>query len=226
MKPDLFDQKQFGALLFDMDGTLLDSLEVLKRVWANWAHKFDLDLETFLPTMMGKQAVTTITELNLPGIDPRVEAAEITAAEVADVVGVRAIGGAQAFLAALAPAKWAIVTSAPAQLAIKRLEAAGIPRPPVLITADDVENGKPSPDCYLLASKLLGVRAHDCLVLEDARAGIEAAEAAGCSVLVISEAHEHQFETQHTTVFNYAALVPSVGEEGLVTIMKRSENNS
>lgn len=219
---DILFGKKFNALLFDMDGTLLDSMAVLERVWGQWARKFDLDLPSFLPTVHGKQAVNTIAELNLPGVDPLAEAAKITAAEVLDVEGVREVGGAQAFLNKLEPTHWAVVTSAPAELAKRRMEAAGIPRPNVLIAAEDVKAGKPSPEGFLLAAKRLGVEANNCLAVEDSHAGIAAAETAGCTVLVISETHGEMPKSRHLVVSNFTSLEPSVDHAGRVTIARRT----
>lgn len=216
----LFDKK-FDALLFDMDGTLLNSMQVLERVWGHWARGFGIDLKTFLPTIHGKQAVTTVSELNLPGVDPKAEAAALTANEIADVEGIKEIGGARAFLAQLKTANWAVVTSASTELANRRMAAAGIPRPGVLVGAEHVATGKPSPEGFLLAAKQLGVNADACLAIEDSHAGIAAAEAAGCTLLVISETHGAMTPGRHKIVTNYESLVPSVDDKGRVTITGR-----
>jgi len=129
----------------------------------------------------------------------------------------------ETFLSALEPAKWAVVTSAPTELAKTRMEAAGIPQPSVLIAAEDVMTGKPSPDGFLLAASRLGVAAEDCLAVEDSEAGIAAAEAAGCTVLVISETHGEMPEVEHMTsshviVSNFLPIKPFVDDKNRVTI--------
>jgi sugar-phosphatase len=131
-----------------------------------------------------------------------------------DVEGIAAIAGVHAFLAALPADRWALVTSAPRELALRRIAAAGLPVPPLMIAAEDVTQGKPAPDCFLLAAARLGVRASDCLVFEDAPAGIAAAEAAGASVLVITATHAHPLDTRHPGVGDYAAFAARVDADG------------
>ena len=124
--------KTYSGFLFDMDGTIINSIAAAERVWGNWARAQGLDVEKFMPTMHGKRGVDTIGQLNLPGVDPVAEALKITEAEIADVEGVVALPGAVDFLASLPPERWAIVTSSPYRLALARLDAAGIPVPPHL----------------------------------------------------------------------------------------------
>ena len=216
-----FPDRRFAAFLFDMDGTILTSIVAAERVWASWARRHGLDVEAFLPTIHGVRSVETVRRLGLPGVDPEAEAAEITRLEIEDVAGVEAIAGAAAFLAALPSDRWAIVTSAPRTLATRRLEAAGLPVPSVIITAEDVERGKPAPDCFLLAATCLGVPADQCLVFEDTPAGIAAAEAAGAAVMVITVTHAHPLETVHPAVRDYAALGARIGPGGSLEVTDR-----
>jgi sugar-phosphatase len=171
-----------------MEGTIRTSIGVAERIWAEWARRHDIDPAVLLPTIHGVRAVETIARLGLPNLDPVAAAAGITQAELESLDGVEAGPGAVAFLTALPKPNWAVVTSAPRGLVRRRMEAAGLPVLPVLVTAEDVVKGKPSPDCYLIAADRLGVTPHDCLVFEDADAGILAAEAAGASVFVITSA--------------------------------------
>lgn len=189
MIPDLLTDKSFSAMLFDMDGTIINSIAAAENVWAKWARSHGIDVETFLPTIHGRRAIDTIASLNLPGVDAATEAAYITQAEIAEVEGIQEIPGAAAFLNQIPPSKWAVVTSAPRELALTRLKAAGLPIPQVLITAEDVEQGKPKPDCYLLAAKRLGVNCTDCLIFEDAEIGIAAALASGGTLVVVTATH-------------------------------------
>ena len=206
MSPSILDGRSFAALLFDMDGTIVNSIAAAERVWIAWAERHGLDLDTFMPTIHGVRGIETITRLALPGVDPAAEAEAILEEEMLDVEGVAPIDGAAVFLAVLPPDRWAIVTSSPRRLALRRLAAAGLPVPPVLVTAEDVERGKPAPDCFLLAAERLGQKIEDCLVFEDAPAGIAAAEAAGAAVAVVTVTHKHALETRHPTIVGYGGL--------------------
>ena len=181
--------RTFGALLFDMDGTILSSVKTTERVWAAWATRHGLDVASFLPTIHGVKTIETMRRLGLPGVDPAAEAEAVTQAEMHDVDGIEQIAGAATLLGALPADRWAIVTSASLALALRRLQAARLPVPEVLVTAEDVSRGKPAPDCFLLAANRLGQKPQDCLVFEDSPAGIAAAEAAGATVLVVTAAH-------------------------------------
>jgi len=211
-----FPTRTYAAFLFDMDGTILTSIASAERTWTKWAIAHGLDAATFVPMIHGVQSVETVRRLGLPGVDPVAEAAAITAAEMEDVGDIAPIAGAAAFLASLPPERWTIVTSAPRALAEVRLKAAGLPVPATMIAADDIPNGKPAPDCFLVAAERLGVAAGDCLVFEDAAAGIAAGEAAGADVLVITATHSHGVEMAHPTVVDYVRLSVTVCEDGLI----------
>ncbi|MEZ1323793.1 HAD family hydrolase [Pseudomonas fluorescens] len=210
----VFD-RAFGAFLFDMDGTVLNSIAAAERIWAAWAVRHGVDVETFLPTIHGVRAIDTITRLNLPGVDAEAQAAFITEAEIEDVEGIVEIPGAAAFLNSLPKDRWAMVTSAPRDLALRRMAAAGIPEPAVMITAEDVQAGKPDPAGYLLAAKRLGLEPRDCLIFEDATVGIQAAEAAGAPLMIITTTHQHPLETAHATLASYADIRVAVDSNGL-----------
>ncbi|MEX5668932.1 HAD family hydrolase [Pseudomonas neuropathica] len=210
----VFD-RAFGAFLFDMDGTVLNSIAAAERIWAAWAVRHGVDVETFLPTIHGVRAIDTITRLNLPGVDAEAQAAFITEAEIEDVEGIVEIPGAAAFLNGLPKDRWAMVTSAPRDLALRRMAAAGIPEPAVMITAEDVQAGKPDPAGYLLAAKRLGLEPRDCLIFEDATVGIQAAEAAGAPLMIITTTHQHPLETAHATLASYADIRVAVDSNGL-----------
>lgn len=222
MTQALFPGRSFGALLFDMDGTILSSIVAAERVWAEWARGHGLDVEAFLPTIHGVRTVDTVRRLALPGIDAVAEAAEITRREMEDVGGIEAIAGAAAFLASLPADRWAIVTSSPRALAERRLQAAGLPQPAVMVTSEDVERGKPAPDCFLLGAKRLGHAPGDCLVFEDTPAGIAAAEAAGAGVVVITATHLHPLATDHPALSGYEALGVRLESGGTLTICVRA----
>ncbi|TPJ20449.1 HAD-IA family hydrolase [Mesorhizobium sp. B2-7-3] len=214
----MFAGRKFAAFLFDMDGTLINSIASAERVWGDWAQRHGLDVAAFLPTIHGVRAIETITALALPGVDPRHEADLLLKAEADDLDGIVQIAGAVAFLKSLPPERWAIVTSAPRSLALARMKVAGIPVPAVLVAAEDVSRGKPAPDCFQLGARRLGFDARDCLVFEDAPAGIAAAEAAGASVMVINATHQHPLATQHAAISGYDAIGITVDERGWVAL--------
>ena len=212
----MFAGRAFKALLFDMDGTILTSIAAAEKVWGAWAERHGLDVAHFLTTIHGKRAIDTVRGENLPGIDVEAEAAWVTEAEINEVGGIAAINGARRFLASLDPDDWAIVTSAPLALARRRLEAAGLTVPRHIVTAEDVTVGKPAPDGYLLAARRLGVSIGDCLVFEDAPAGITAGEASGASVLVITATHSAPQRSPHPMIADYVGLSTKATANGMV----------
>jgi sugar-phosphatase len=139
-------------------------------------------------------------------MDVIAEAAEVTRMELEDMEGVRPISGVSKFLGSLPDRGWAIVTSAPRALAERRLAAAGLRAPAALITAEDVPSGKPDPSGYRLAATRLGASAADCVVFEDAVAGIKAGEAAGSKVIVITATHAEPLPTTHPTFHTFEGL--------------------
>ena len=211
---DAVFNRAFGAFLFDMDGTVLNSIAAAERIWSAWAVRHGVNVETFLPTIHGVRAIDTITRLNLPGVDAGAQAAFITKAEIEDVEGIVEIPGAAAFLKSLPADRWAMVTSAPRDLALRRMAAAGIPEPAVMITAEDVSAGKPDPAGYRLAAKRLGLEPADCLIFEDATVGIQAAEAAGAPLMIITTTHQHPLETAHATIASYRDIALSIDSDG------------
>ncbi|QND61230.1 HAD-IA family hydrolase [Mesorhizobium huakuii] len=214
----MFAGRKFAAFLFDMDGTLINSIASAERVWSDWARRHGLDVAAFLPTIHGVRAIETITALALPGVDPAHESHLLLKAEAADLDGIVPIAGAVAFLNALPSERWAIVTSAPRELALLRMAAAGIPVPAVIVAGEDVSRGKPAPDCFQLGARRLGFDARDCLVFEDAPAGIAAAEAAQASVMVINATHAHPIQTPHAAIAGYDNVGITVDERGWIAL--------
>jgi sugar-phosphatase len=176
-----------AAILFDMDGTLVDSSVAVEKTWRQWAARHGIDAEALLAYSHGRQNGDTIAAM-APHLDRATEEAYMLRAEEECLDGVIAIPGAVALLAALATraAPWAVVTSAWRRLADLRLGCAGLPPPPVLITSDSITRGKPDPQGYLLAASTLGVDPRACVVIEDAPAGIAAGKAAGMTVIAIT----------------------------------------
>jgi sugar-phosphatase len=201
-----------------MDGTVLNSIAAAERIWTLWALRHGVDVETFLPTIHGVRAIDTITRLALPGVDAEAEAAWITEAEIEDVEGIVEVSGAASFLKSLPANQWAIVTSAPRALALRRMAAAGIPEPEVMVTAEDVSAGKPDPAGYRLAARRLGVEPVDCLIFEDAAVGIRAGEAAGGHVMVITATHVHPLQTPHATLTSYDLVEARADADGRICL--------
>jgi mannitol-1-/sugar-/sorbitol-6-phosphatase len=176
----------FAAVLFDLDGTLIDSIPVVMRSWLRWAHEEGIDPRR-LTGFHGVPA-RAIAERLLP--PERVEAAvaRIDAIELADTDGISVLPGTLAALAALTDGvdHCAIATSCTAPLAAVRIAATSLPAPSVVVTASDVQRGKPHPDPYLLAAQRLNVDPRECLVVEDAPGGLESARAAGCATLALT----------------------------------------
>ncbi|MHC8299180.1 HAD-IA family hydrolase [Pseudomonas sp. ZS1P83] len=211
----------YRAFLFDMDGTVLNSIAAAERIWAAWALRHGVDVDTFLPTIHGVRAIDTINRLALPGVNAEAEAAFITEAEIEDVEGIIEVPGAADFLKSLPANQWAIVTSAPKALALRRMAAAGIAQPLVMVTAEDVSAGKPDPAGYRLAAERLGVEPADCLIFEDATVGILAAEAAGADLIVVTSTHDHPLQTPHATLASYESVGSRVEAEGLLRLEPR-----
>jgi sugar-phosphatase len=176
------------AVLFDMDGTLVDSTAVVERIWAAFAAEYRVGLDELLAYAHGRQTLDTLRRFLPPGADADAVAAGLESVEHDDVAGIVEIAGARQLLAQLRGAPTAVVTSAPRELAVRRMRTAGLPEPSVLVAAEDVSRGKPHPDGYLLAADRLDVRAAECVVLEDAGPGIDAGLAAGARVLVVGAA--------------------------------------
>ena len=170
------------AFLFDLDGVLIDSTPAVIRVWSRWAIAHGFDPAEVVRTAHGRPSISTIRDY-LPGADYEAENCVVENGELADLDGVVPLPGARELLNALPADQWTIVTSCTRALAGARLGAAGLPIPDRLVTCDDVKNGKPDPEPYLKGASLLGVSARDCVVVEDAPAGIRAGKAAGARVI-------------------------------------------
>ena len=170
------------ALLFDLDGVLIDSTPAVTRVWTRWAIDHGLDPNDVVQKAHGRPSLATIRDY-LPHSDYETENRKVERGEIEDLAGIVTLPGARELLNAIPSGRWTIVTSCTRALAEVRLGAAGLPIPERLLTSDDVKNGKPDPEPYLLGASLLGVSAADCVVVEDVPAGIRAGKAAGARVI-------------------------------------------
>jgi len=179
------------AVLFDLDGVLIDSSSCITRHWKEWADRHDLDLSQIMLVAHGLRSGDTM-RLVAPHLDIEAEERQYMAMEEIDHEGVTAIEGARQVLAAIPEDSWAIVTSGSSRLARGRLAYVGLPVPNVLVTAEDVKEGKPSPEPYLLGARRLGAAVEECVVIEDAPAGIRAGKSAGMRVIGIAATHTRQ----------------------------------
>ncbi|WP_241618023.1 sugar phosphatase [Rosenbergiella epipactidis] len=180
----------YQGFLFDLDGTLVDSLAVVETAWSKWGERHAIPASEILAFIHGKQAITSLRHF-LPQADEatlREEFLWLEYLESTTVEGIVPLPGAKALLTYLTEQKipWAIVTSGSLPVATARFEVLAIPRPAVFITAEQVAKGKPHPDPYLLGAEQLGVAPERCVVVEDAVAGIEAGLAAKCAVVAVN----------------------------------------
>ncbi len=179
------------ALLFDLDGTLIDSGARIRRLWQWWAARRGVDYQSLLGVILGRTAVETI-QIVAPHLVAEEEIEALETEEVSDMHDVRIYPGTLELLKRLDGARWAIVTSGSGRVANARIGHVGLPHPAVLITADEIEHGKPAPDAYLLAAKRLGVEPQDCIVIEDAPIGVAAGKAAGMRVVAVASTHARE----------------------------------
>lgn len=175
--------RTFEAVLFDMDGTLINSIPAVDRCWLQWAGEFGID-PARLAGIHGVPAADTIAML-LPEAVRERALARIVELEETDTDGILLIPGALEALAALPQGRAAIATSCTQGLARARIGASGLPVPAVVVTADQTPLGKPNPDPFLLAAQRLGADPRRCLVVEDATSGVQAGRAAGCATLAV-----------------------------------------
>lgn len=175
-------QVRCDAFLFDLDGVLIDSTPAVARVWIRWAGERGFDPDSVVRRAHGRPSLTTIREL-LPNSDHELENRELERREIEDLEGVVPLPGTAVLLSALPGNCWTIVTSSTRSLAAIRLQTAGLPAPARFITSSDVVNGKPHPEPFLRAAALLATDPLNCIVVEDAPAGVLAGKAAGARVL-------------------------------------------
>ena len=170
------------AVLFDMDGTLVDSRAKVEQVWHRWCARHDIDPARVMAIQHGARSADTMQRV-APRLDIAAESAWMDAQEAADCAGIVEVRGASTLLAQIPASRWTIDTSAGRATALARLAHCDIPIPATMVCADDVTAGKPAPEIYRMAAARIGFAAADCLVFEDAPAGVASALAAGCAVI-------------------------------------------
>lgn len=177
------------GLLFDLDGTLIDSLHAVDRSWATWALRHGLDPAEVLPQVHGRRSIETIRVL-LPEADAEAENLVLRQIESSDTRGVSALPGALELLTMLPAHRWGVVTSGTSDVAIARLSATGLPVPPAAVFGEDVSFGKPHPEPYLLGATYLGVDPKDIVAFEDTAAGLQSIIAAGMRAVSVGFPYE------------------------------------
>jgi mannitol-1-/sugar-/sorbitol-6-phosphatase len=175
-------QIRCSALLFDMDGVLIDSTPAVSRVWRRWALAHQFDPGEVVAHAHGRPSIATVREY-LPNADHEAENRIVERMEIEDLAGVVPLPGSRELLASLPPQCWTIVTSSTRPLAEVRLQTAGLAIPKNLVTSSDVTHGKPHPEPYLKAASVLGFPPEDCVVVEDVPSGIRSGKAAGARVI-------------------------------------------
>lgn len=212
------------GFLFDLDGTLVDSLPVVERSWINWAKRQGINPQQVLAFIHGKQAITSLRHF-MPDADAarlQEEFEWLEELESRDTEGVVAMPGAAELIATLQALQlpWGIVTSGSVPVAYARCKAAGLPKPAVFITAEQVQRGKPEPDAYLLGAQKLGLAPGACAVVEDAPAGILAGLTAGCQVIAVNAPAETTKLDKATLVLSSLApiTVTRVGDEAEIVV--------
>lgn len=217
---------QCKGFLFDLDGTLVDSLPVVERSWCRWADRHGIDNQEVLNFIHGKQAITSLRHF-LQGrseADIQAEFTWLEQVEATDTEGITALPGALELLRHLNEAgiPWAIVTSGSVPVAHARHKAAGLPVPEVFITAERVTRGKPEPDAFLLGAKLLGLAPETCVVVEDAAAGVLAGLNAGCHVIAVNvPANSPRLDEADLVLNTLESVAVSRTADGNVTVSRK-----
>ena len=214
------------AVLFDLDGVLVDSTPAVTRVWEQWAREHGFDPAEVVERAHGRPSIQTLREY-LPGADHEKENLEVERREIADLEGIVPLPGALNLLSTLPPERWTIATSCTRPLAEVRIRAGGLPVPSKIITSSEITKGKPDPEPYLKAAALLGVEAKDCVVFEDVPAGIRAGKAAGATVIAFRTTvqEEELREAGADFVLNNAAdvTVESYSKDGIVLTLEETK---
>jgi len=211
------------AVIFDLDGVLVDSDAALEQRWRQWAERRDIPFEEVKAVYHGRP-MTEVIEMVAPHLDPNAEMDRMMDLMTAAPDAVQAFDGAKALLDALPNDRWAIATSGRRRTATNRLHHVGLPVPNVFVTADDVMRGKPAPDAYELAAERLNVPPEDCIVFEDAPAGVTAAHRAGSDVIGVAATTPADTLTDADIVVpSVAAVEVTLDKHGTLTVRHTQE---
>jgi sugar-phosphatase len=194
------------ALVFDMDGTLIDSSDVIATLWRKWAERHGADPVAVVRASAGRRAIDVVGMFAPPAIDAAAEVNRLIADAAEDTDGLRAVPGAIGLLRSLPEDRWAVVTSADRDLAERWFRGTELPLPKVMVTADDVTRGKPHPEGYLLAARRLDCRPEEIIVFEDSSAGLSAAAAAGARVIAVDASGRGGASDRHDWIADYIGL--------------------
>ena len=206
------------GVLFDMDGVLISSTDADERCWLRWARFHGMEGTFSIQSTHGRRSIDTLRVLR-PDLDPMVERKRLEDFDAEDPGEVIVLPGVKPLIASLPANAWTIVTSAPESLMKNRLISTGIPMPQSFVSADDVTHGKPHPEPYEMGARVLGFKPAECLVIEDAPAGIKAGKAAGCRVLAVLSSHRAAELTDADWIvpsLEHVTAVPS--DNGTITI--------
>ncbi|GAA1803258.1 HAD family hydrolase [Nesterenkonia flava] len=207
------------AILFDIDGTLVDSTPAVTRNWQTWAARHGLDAQEVLRVCHGRRSRDTVADF-LPADQIEEATRELLELELSDIQGVTSLPGVPQLLASLPTGRWAAVTSGAEEVMRRRMEVAQLPLPEVMIAAGDVERGKPDPQGYQMAAAALDCDPRRCLVVEDAPAGVQAGLAAGATVLGVGTSHPlHELRDASVVVEDLTGALVEAGSGTLRFIL-------
>jgi len=206
-----------AAILFDLDGVLVDSTGSVDRQWRIWARERGIDEEKVIAIAHGVRALEVIRTI-APHLDAEAEVGKLENREAADHDGVVVMPGAIDLVRSIPADQWGVVTSGRYRLASSRLELAGVPTPRVMIAADNVDHGKPHPEPYLKGAAALDVDPKQCLVIEDAPAGIRAAHAGGMKVIGLTSTYQASALREADAIVQKLAQIKLVSAASKLTV--------
>ena len=209
------------AVIFDLDGTLVDSSECIEKVWKLWCTENNVDYDKLLPVSLGRPALDTMREF-LPEAGPEMSD-WFFEHEIRETGDLKPILGATEFISKLPFEKWSVATSGVYELASSRLESAGLPLPVVFVTADRVKKAKPDPESFLKAAEELGYKPEECVVFEDSRAGVEAAVKAGMKLVGVRTSLDNIPEAD-IQISSYKELLVNYLGNGIIEIKQIKKN--